>query len=114
MKTIKLFALAVLVAATSNAFAQKTKISKGDFSELKDQKEVNIVYDYSKLECVGGAPFSKKPKPENEWLEEIKNKKNEKEVGTGDDWVKRWHTAKTDAFEPNFAVKLRTSGKELL
>jgi len=106
MKTIKLFAVAALLSATTVAFGQKTKITKGTFSELKDQKEVNLVFEYSDLECVGGAPFSKKPKPEAEWLEEIKTKKNEKEAGTGDDWVKRWNTAKTDAFEPNFEIKI--------
>lgn len=111
MKTTKLFAIAALLSATTVAFAQKTKISKGDFSELKDQKEVNIVFDYASLECVGGAPFSKKPKPEAEWLEEMKTKKNEKEAGTGDDWVKRWNTAKTDAFEPNFEIKMAEEWK---
>lgn len=111
MKTIKLFAVAALLSATTVAFAQKTKISTGTFSELKGQTEVNLVFDYSALECVGGAPFSKKPKPEAEWLEEMKNKKNEKEAGTGDDWVKRWNTAKTAAFEPNFEIKMSEEWK---
>ena len=77
MKTIKLFALAVLVSAAGNVLAQKTKITSGTFAELKGQKEVNVVFDYSALECVGGAPFSKKAKPEAEWIAEMKNKKNE-------------------------------------
>lgn len=106
MKTIKLFAVAALMSATTVAFAQKTKVTSGTFSELKDQKEVNIVFDYVSLKCVGGAPFSKKAKPEAEWLDEMRTKKNEKEAGTGDDWVKRWNTAKTNAFEPNFEIKM--------
>ncbi|MGB1318488.1 MAG: hypothetical protein ACPG5W_09790, partial [Flavobacteriales bacterium] len=65
MKTIKLLTTALLIGATSVAFAQKTKISTGDFTELKGQTEVNLVFDYSELECVGGAPFSKKKKPES-------------------------------------------------
>ena len=112
MKTIKLVTVAVLVCATTVAFGQKTKITSGTFSELKDQKEVNIVFDYSALECVGGAPFSKKAKPEAEWLDEMRTKKNEKEAGTGDDWVKRWNTAKTEAFEPNFEIKIAEEWKD--
>lgn len=114
MKTIKLFASIALMAATTAAFAQKTKITKGDFTELKGQTEVNVKYDYSKLECVGGGPFSKKKKPEAEWLEEVKNKKNEKEAGTGDDFVKRWNAAKQGAFEPNFEVKMADAWKGTL
>ncbi|MGB0368366.1 MAG: hypothetical protein ACPGU4_00950 [Flavobacteriales bacterium] len=106
MKTIKLLTTALLIGATSVAFAQKTKISTGDFTELKGQTEVNLVFDYSELECVGGAPFSKKKKPESEWVEEMRTKKNNKEAGTGDDWVKRWNTAKTASFEPNFEIKM--------
>jgi hypothetical protein len=111
MKTIKLFTAALLIGATSVAFAQKTKITAGDFSELKDQKEVNVVFDYSKLECVGGSPFSKKPKPEAEWIAETVAKKNEKEAGTGDDWAKRWEAAKAGAFEPNFETKMAEEWK---
>jgi len=43
MKTIKLFAVAALVAVASNSFAQKTKITKGTSSELKGQTEVNVI-----------------------------------------------------------------------
>ena len=111
MKTIKLFAVAVLVAAAGNVLAQKTKITSGTFAELKGQKEVNVVFDYSDLECVGGAPFSKKKKPEAEWIAEMKNKKNEKEAGAGDDWEKRWQTAKTASFEPNFETKISQEWK---
>tara|TARA_R110000868_G_scaffold114937_2_gene307412 strand:- start:293 stop:433 length:141 start_codon:yes stop_codon:yes gene_type:complete len=45
MKTIKLFALVVLVSATSNVLAQKTKVTSSTFSELKGQTEVNVVWN---------------------------------------------------------------------
>ena len=107
MKTIKLFALAALVAASSVAFAQKTKITTGDFKELKGQTEVNVVWDYSEAQCAGGAPFkSYKPKPESEWLGAIVAKKNEKEAGTGEDWAKRWEAAKPGPFESSFETKM--------
>ncbi|MBP9150986.1 MAG: hypothetical protein KBF73_01750 [Flavobacteriales bacterium] len=107
MKTIKLFAMAALVAVAGNSFAQKIKITSGTFSELKGQTEVNVVFDYSELTCSGGAPFAAwKPKPEAEWLGAIVDKKNEKEAGTGDDFKKRWEAAKPGAFEPNFEIKL--------
>jgi len=114
MKTMKLLTTALLIGATSVAFAQKTKITTGDFSELKGQTEVNVVFDYSNLECVGGAPFSKKPKPEAEWIAETVAKKNEKEAGTGDDWAKRWEAAKAGAFEPNFETKMAEEWKGTL
>lgn len=111
MKRITYLLVALLIAGSGSAFAQKTKITTGDFSELKDQKEVNVVFKYDNLQCVGGAPFSKKAKPESEWIAEMKAKKNEKEAGTGDDWEKRWQSAKGNAFEPNFEVKMAEEWK---
>lgn len=107
MKTIKLFAMAALVAASGSVFAQKIKVTKGTFSELKGQTEVNVVWDYSGAQVRGGAPFATwKAQPEADWLQQIVDKKNEKEAGTGDDWKKRWEAAKPGAFEPNFEVKM--------
>lgn len=107
MKTIKLFATAMLIAATTVAFAQKTKITKGDFTELKGQTEVNVVWDYSEAQVRGGAPFATwKAAPEAEWLQQIVDKKNEKEAGTGDDWKKRWEAAKPNNFESSFETKM--------
>ena len=107
MKTIKLFAMATLVAVAGNSFAQKTKITKGTFSELKGQTEVNVVWDYSQAQVRGGSPFANwKALPEAEWLQKIVDKKNEKEAGTGDDWNKKWAAAKPGSFEPSFEVKM--------
>ena len=88
MKTIKLLTTAVLMAATTVAFAQ-TKIQSGDFKELKGQKEVNVTWDYTDAQARGGGPFAKwKAQPEQDWLQAIVDKKNEKEAGKGDDWKK--------------------------
>ncbi|MCB0754661.1 MAG: hypothetical protein H6603_06145 [Flavobacteriales bacterium] len=107
MKTIKLLTTAVLMAATSVAFAQKTKITKGDFTELKGQTEVNVVWDYSEAQVRGGSPFATwKAMPEADWLQKIVDKKNEKEAGTGDDWKKRWEAAKPNNFESSFETKM--------
>ena len=107
MKTIKLIALVVLVSASSSVLAQKTKVTKGDFKELKGQTEVNVVWDYSEAQVRGGSPFAKwKALPEAEWLQKIVDKKNEKEAGTGDDWNKKWEAAKPGSFEPSFEVKM--------
>ena len=107
MKTIKFLTAALLISATTVAFAQKTKITSGDFKELKGQTEVNVEFDYSQAQARGGAPFAKwKAQPEQDWLQQIVDKKNEKEVGIGDDWRKRWEAAKPGAFEPNFETKI--------
>jgi hypothetical protein len=107
MKTIKLTMLAALMVATTTVFAQKIKITQGTFAELKGQKEVNVVFDYSQAQARGGAPFANwKAQSEAAWLKQIVDKKNEKEAGTGDDFNKRWQAAKPGAFEPNFEIKL--------
>lgn len=107
MKTIKLVALMALMAATSSVFAQKIKITKGTFAELKGQTEVNVVWDYSQAQVRGGSPFANwKAMPEAEWLQKIVDKKNEKEAGTGDDWKKKWAAAKPGPFETNFEIKM--------
>lgn len=115
MKTLKLFAVAFLVAATTGAFAQKTKITKGDFTELKGQKEVNVAWDYADAQARGGGPFAKwKAQPETDWVQAIVDKKNEKEAGTGDDWKKRWETAKANNFPSSFETKMAEMWKGAL
>ena len=115
MKTLKLLGTAVLIAATSTAFAQKTKVQKGDFSELKGQKEVNVTWDYSGAEARGGGPFAKwKAQPETDWVQAIVDKKNEKEAGKGDDWKKRWEAAKDGPFPSNFETKMAEEWKGTL
>lgn len=115
MKTIKLFALAALVAVSGNVLAQKTKVTKGDFKELKGQTEVNVVWDYSEAQARGGAPFAKwKAQSEADWLQQIVDKKNEKEAGTGDDWRKRWEAAKPGNFESSFETKMADEWKGAL
>ena len=113
MKTIKVFATLALIAATTVAFAQKTKVTKGDFTELKGQTEVNVVWDYSEAQVRGGSPFANwKALPEAEWLQKIIDKKNEKEAGTGDDWNKKWAAAKPGSFEPSFEIKMAELWKD--
>jgi hypothetical protein len=115
MKAIKLFTTALLIGATSVAFAQKTKITKGDFSELKGQKEVNLEFDYAQAQARGGAPFANwKAQSEQDWLQQIVDKKNEKEAGTGDDWKKRWEAAKDGPFPSNFETKMAEMWKGTL
>jgi hypothetical protein len=107
MKTMKSVVLMALIAASSSVFAQKIKVTKGTFSELKGQTEVNVVWDYSQAQARGGAPFANwKAQPESAWLKQIVDKKNEKEAGTGDDFNKRWQAAKPGPFETNFEIKV--------
>ena len=48
MKKQLTLVFAVLIAATT--FAQKAKVLKGDFKDLKGITEYNLVFDYSDLE----------------------------------------------------------------
>lgn len=91
----KLVVLAVLFM-TSLSFAQKIEVVKGDFGFLKDQKEINVVFDYSKLTLM------KEKKTEAEYIEERAKELNEKNKGVGDVWKKKWNSSKELSWNPKF------------
>lgn len=107
MKTIKLLSIAVLISTTSVVFAQKTKVKKGDFTELKGQTEVNVAWDYADAQARGGGPFAKwKAQPESDWVKAIVDRKNQNEAGKGDNWKSRWEAAKSESFPTEFETKM--------
>lgn len=79
-----------------SASAQKTKLEEGDFSALKGQTEVNVVFDYSDIKV------GRKMKPEAEYLAEKVAEMNQKEPGEGDKYKQRWIAARTTHYAPNF------------
>jgi hypothetical protein len=76
--------------------AQNMDVVNGDFSFLKDQKEVNVEFDYSKLTLM------KENKSEAEYVEDRAKDLNEKNRNVGDIWAKKWKASKELIWNPKF------------
>jgi hypothetical protein len=76
--------------------AQDIKVLSGDFNFLKDQKEINIEFDYSKFTMM------KEKKSEAQYVEERVKDLNAKSKGTGEIWKKKWDSAKELIWNPKF------------
>ena len=76
--------------------SQDMEVVKGDFGFLKDQKEVNVEFDYSKMTLM------KEKKAEAQYVEDRAKELNEKNKGTGDIWKKKWNPSKELIWNPKF------------
>jgi hypothetical protein len=76
--------------------AQDMKVVSGDFKFLKDQKEINVEFDYSKFTMM------KEKKTEAQYVAEHKADLDKKTKGTGDIWQKKWNSAKELIWTPKF------------
>lgn len=106
----KLIMLAGLFVSCT-MMSQDMEIVKGDFGFLKDQKEINVEFDYSKMTLM------KEKKAEAQYVEERAKELNEKNKGVGDIWKKKWHPSKELIWNPKFLelinVVLSKDGKEV-
>jgi hypothetical protein len=71
-------------------------IVQGDFGFLKDQKEINVEFDYSKMTLM------KENKSEAQYVEDRTKELNEKTKGIGDIWKKKWNPSKELIWNPKF------------
>jgi len=92
MKKI-VFALLLLTGIT---FAQDMNVVKGNFDFIKNQKEINIEFDYSNFTMM------KENKTEKQYVEERTAELNEKYKGNGNIWQKKWYSAKELIWTPKF------------
>ncbi|MGK4568445.1 hypothetical protein [Flavobacterium sp. 3HN19-14] len=97
----KLLLLSVLFVATAMS-AQDVDVVKGDFSFLKDQKEINVEFDYSKVTIL------KDKKTEAQYVEDRAKELNDKNKGVGDTWKKKWASAKELIWNPKFLELMNT------
>ncbi|MWB93890.1 hypothetical protein GON26_05920 [Flavobacterium sp. GA093] len=89
--------LAVALLFISGAvFAQDIEVVKGNFDFLKDQKEINVEFDYSNFTMM------KEKKSEAQYIEERAAELNEKSKGNGNIWKKKWDSAKESIWNPKF------------
>ena len=98
--------VALLFASTAG-FAQDVKITKGDFTFLNGQKELNVEFDYSHIKV-------KKENLTNDEYVALRTKElNEKDKGNGDIWKKKWKAAPEMIWTPKFLeLMAKTYGKE--
>ncbi|REH01596.1 hypothetical protein [Flavobacterium aquicola] len=85
-----------LLFVSSIMTAQDMNVVKGDFGFLKDQKEVNVEFDYSKLTLL------KEKLTEEKYVANRTKELNEKSKSTGDIWKKKWVASKDQIWNPKF------------
>jgi hypothetical protein len=91
----KLMMLAGLFVSCT-MMSQDMEVVKGDFGFLKDQKEVNVEFDYSKMTLM------KEKKPEAQYVDDRAKELNDDKKGVGDIWKKKWNPSKELIWNPKF------------
>jgi hypothetical protein len=77
-------------------FAQDMNVVQGNFDFLKDQKEVNVIFDYSDFTMM------KEKMPEAQYVQEHKADLDKKAKGNGNIWEKKWIAAREQIWTPKF------------
>ncbi len=96
-KNILLLTLLVFAAFAANA-QRSTNAKDADYSFLKGEKKINVIFDYEGM-TVG------KNKTETDYVAEKVAEKNEKKAGDGDRWKEAWEKGKLNVYEPAFSAK---------
>ena len=108
---MKKVVVVVVLFVSSMMSAQDMDIVKGDFGFLRDQKEVNVEFDYSKLTLM------KENKTEAQYVSERVADLNGKNKGVGDIWKKKWEGSKELIWNPKFLelvnIVLSKKGKDM-
>jgi hypothetical protein len=81
---------------TSIMTAQDMDVVKGDFGFLKDQKEINVEFDYSKMTLM------KEKFSEDLYVANRTKELNKDVKTTGDVWKKKWNSSKELIWNPKF------------
>lgn len=77
------------------AFAQ-TNAKKGNYSFLKGQDKLEIVFDYANMKVGNGMT-------EDQYVDKKVEEHNKKEAGKGDIWKEGWYNSREERYEPKFA-----------
>jgi hypothetical protein len=91
----KLMMLAGLFVSCT-MMSQDMEVVTGDFGFLKDQKEINVEFDYSKMTLM------KEKKTEAQYVEDRAKELNDDKKGVGDIWKKKWNPSKELIWNPKF------------
>lgn len=90
----KLLFITALLFSTA-LMAQKVKVTKGDWANLKGITAYNVEFDYSDLQIP-------KYDSEEEFLKDKIAKREEKEPGTGEKFRASWFSDREEFYEPRF------------
>ena len=93
-KTFIPLLISIFMLSSMSNFAQ-VKLVSGDMKALKGQTEVILKYDYSKM-AVG------KYDNADDYTSEKVAEMNKKKEGSGDAWLVKWTSDRTERFEPSF------------
>ncbi len=91
----KLLVIVVLFVSCS-MMSQDMKVAQGDFGFLKDQKEINVEFDYENLKLL------EDNLSETQYVSDRVTELNAKIKGNGDAWKKRWVSSKELIWNPKF------------
>lgn len=104
MKRLSAIAI-ILTMICATGFSQKIKLVSGNLSKLKDQKILNLEYEYNDL-LVG-------KKKESVYIQETVVKYNDDEPGKGDTWKTAWVNNRETRYQPKFEELLNKHLTEL-
>jgi len=82
--------------------AQKMNVTSGNFDFIKDQKQFNVEFDFSKMTLM------KDNKTEAQYVEERTKELNDKTKGVGDIWKKKWDSSKELIWNLQFLELINT------
>ncbi len=95
MKQFASLLAAALLLCGSYAQAQKIKWETGEgLAFLKDQKVINISYDYSSVTVKG--------QNQDEYVQQQQDELNKDEAGKGDEFRNEWTAAREKKYQPHF------------
>lgn len=102
---LKLF-FAVIVAFSATISAQKLKVESGDFSFLKGQTELKVVFDFDK------ATFYNEKMSEEEYIaKRTKEIGDDKGKAEADKWLADWEYSKANSFIDKFIASMNKNMK---
>lgn len=105
MKIYSTLFLLIAMLATGSAFAQKIKWEKGeDLAFLKGEKQLAVVYDYSKITVKGAS--------EATYLQAQKEDLNKDKAGEGDAFVTEWTEARDKKYQQHFETEFNNVMKK--
>lgn len=94
--------LAAVFFITAFASAQKMELKSGDLAVLKNEKEVNVEFNFSNVKLM------KENKSEAEYVADRQAELNGKAKGNGDIWKKKWEAAPEGIWKPKFLELINT------
>jgi len=95
-RKMKTNTLLIALLICTGTFAQKMKIKEGNFDFLKGQKEVNVEFIYDNMTLL------KKNLSEEQYVTEHSAELEEKSIGKGKTWEKKWAAARELIWQPKF------------